>query len=237
MDKLLEVKDLNVYYGPVHAVDNVSFSLEKGEIFTILGANAAGKSSTLSSISGIVKPASGSIRFKGEEIAGALSYKTLAKGIVHVPEGREVFPALTVQENPEMGAYIKWKPEVLRRGIERAYTLFPVLGERRKQVAGTLSGGEQQMLAISRGLMSDPELLLLDEPSMGLAPKVVATIFNVVREINQSGVTIIMVEQNAKVSLQISQHAIVLDRGKQVLSGTAEELRNNPQVQAAYLGT
>ena len=237
MDKLLEVKDLNVYYGPVHAVDNVSFSLEKGEIFTILGANAAGKSSTLSSISGIVKPASGSIRFKGEEIAGNLSYKTLAKGIVHVPEGREVFPALTVQENLEMGAYIKWKPEVLRRGIERAYTLFPVLGERRKQVAGTLSGGEQQMLAISRGLMSDPELLLLDEPSMGLAPKVVATIFNVVREINQSGVTIIMVEQNAKVSLQISQHAIVLDRGKQVLSGTAEELRNNPQVQAAYLGT
>ena len=237
MDKLLEVKDLNVYYGPVHAVDNVSFSLEKGEIFTILGANAAGKSSTLSSISGIVKPASGSIRFKGEEIAGNLSYKTLAKGIVHVPEGREVFPALTVQENLEMGAYIKWKPEVLRRGIERAYTLFPVLGERRKQTAGTLSGGEQQMLAISRGLMSDPELLLLDEPSMGLAPKVVATIFNVVREINQSGVTIIMVEQNAKVSLQISQHAIVLDRGKQVLSGTAEELRNNPQVQAAYLGT
>ena len=236
---LLETVGLKKYFktssGALHAVDNVSFSLEKGEIFTILGANAAGKSSTLSSISGIVKPASGSIRFKGEEIAGNLSYKTLAKGIVHVPEGREVFPALTVQENLEMGAYTRSGSGV-DEDLEKVFAQFPRLKERRRQVAGTLSGGEQQMLAIGRALMSSPKLLMLDEPSMGLAPILVEQIFDIIRRLHENGTTILLVEQNAQMALSVADRAYVMETGSISLSGTGRELAESDQVKKAYLG-
>ena len=235
-ETLLKVEGLNVQYGAVHAVQDLSFEIERGEILAILGANAAGKTSTLSSISGLVTPASGKILYKGKDIMGIPSHKVTKLGIAHVPEGREIFPNLTVYENLEMGAFVKWSKEVIKRGAEQAYELFPVLAERRTQLAGTLSGGEQQMLAIGRGLMSEPDLLLLDEPSMGLAPKVVALIFEVVAKISTTGITIIMVEQNAKATLGISNRAVVIDRGKLVVEGKACDLINDPQIKAAYLG-
>jgi branched-chain amino acid transport system ATP-binding protein len=235
-ENIITVANLNVKYGAIKAVRDLSFTVRNGEIFAVLGANAAGKTSTLSCISGLIKPESGSILYKGQELAGMPSHKIAALGISHVPEGREVFPDLTVEENLEMGAYITWNKTIIKRGIEQAYTLFPLLAERRRNMASTLSGGEQQMLAIGRGLMKEPELLLLDEPSMGLAPKVIALIFEVVKRVNKSGVTIIIVEQNAKASLKIANHALVIERGKQVLQGSGEELLHDPQIQAAYLG-
>lgn len=233
---LLSVENLCVQYGAVKAVKNISFSVERGKMLAILGANAAGKTSTLSCISGLVKPVSGRITYNGKEISGWPAHKIAPIGIAHVPEGREVFPNLTVEENLEMGAYVSYNKKVIQSGLEQAYSLFPILGERRKQQANTLSGGEQQMLAIGRGLMKNPELLLLDEPSMGLAPKVVATIFDVVHKINQKGVTVIIVEQNAKASLKIADHALVIDRGCEALRGSAAEMLDNPQIQEAYLG-
>lgn len=235
-ETLLKVEELCVQYGAVKAVKNISFSVERGKMLAILGANAAGKTSTLSCISGLVKPASGLITYNGTQITGWPAHKIAPMGIAHVPEGREVFPNLTVEENLEMGAYVSYKKATIKKGLEQAYSLFPILGERRKQQASTLSGGEQQMLAIGRGLMKEPELLLLDEPSMGLAPKVVATIFDVVQKINKKGVTVIMVEQNAKASLKIADYALVIDRGREVLRGTSADMLDNPQIQEAYLG-
>jgi branched-chain amino acid transport system ATP-binding protein len=232
---ILEVDDIHAYYGNIHALKGISLSVEEGEIVTLIGANGAGKTTTLNSISGIVRPRSGHIRLAGQDLAGVAPHKLVSLGIVQVPEGRRTFARLTVEENLRMGGY-SVSDEGVRAGIERAYTMFPRLAERRGQVAGTLSGGEQQMLAMGRALMAKPTVLLLDEPSMGLAPVLVDSIFDTIRDLHKLGTTILLVEQNARMALQIADRGYVIETGQIVLSDTAASLRDNEQVQKSYLG-
>lgn len=233
---MLEVKDLNVYYGAIHAIKNISFEVNEGEIITLIGANGAGKTTTLHAVSELLKPKSGSIHFCGKEITHTDAYKIPKLGLAQVPEGRRVFANMTVMENLEMGAYIRNGKENLNEEYERIFERLPRLKERRKQAAGTLSGGEQQMLAIGRALMSKPKMLLLDEPSMGLSPILVQEIFSIIQDVNKTGVTVLLVEQNAKMALNIANRAYVLETGQVVMSGDAKELSNNEQVRKAYLG-
>ena len=234
MSNILEVKDLNVSYGGIKAVKDISFSVPKGEVVTLIGANGAGKSSTLRSIVGLVKPESGSILLKGEELAGVSTEQIVTKGITLVPEGRRVFPDMTVAENLKIGAYMR--KDSLDEDMNWVYDLFPRLKERSWQLAGTLSGGEQQMLAIGRALMSRPEIIMMDEPSLGLAPIVVKGVFDIIREINKQGVTILLVEQNANMALKAANLGYVMETGRITLSGTGAELLENEAVKAAYLG-
>jgi branched-chain amino acid transport system ATP-binding protein len=233
---LLEVKDLNFAYGDVHVLHGVSLSVEKGEIVTLVGSNGAGKSTTLRNISRLLKPRSGSIVFDGHDLASLKPHEVVELGVVQVPEARRVFPEMTVLENLRMGSYIKAARPDRQKNIDRAMTLFPRLKERARQLAGTLSGGEQQMLAIGRGLMTKPRLLLLDEPSLGLSPLLVKTIFDTIAEINAQGTTVLLVEQNVFQSLRIAHRGYVLETGKMVLSGSGQELLGNEQVKAAFLG-
>ena len=234
MSNILEVKDLNVSYGGIKAVKDISFAVPKGEVVTLIGANGAGKSSTLRSIVGLVKPESGSILLKGEELAGVPTEQIVTKGITLVPEGRRVVPDMTVAENLKIGAYMR--KDSLDADMNWVYDLFPRLKERSWQLAGTLSGGEQQMLAIGRALMSRPEIIMMDEPSLGLAPIVVKGVFDIIREINKQGVTILLVEQNANMALKAANLGYVMETGRITLSGTGAELLENEEVKAAYLG-
>ncbi len=232
---LLEVKDLAVNYGVIRAVRGISFHVDEGEIVTLIGANGAGKSTTMNTLAGLVKPASGTITFKGEDITHARPAQIVKKGICLSPEGRQIFPSLSVLENLEMGAYTVSK-EAKDRGIEQAFTLFPRLKERASQAGGTLSGGEQQMLAVARALMAEPKLLMLDEPSLGLAPIIVQEIFDLIQRIRSMGTTIILVEQNAKMALGISDRGYVLETGNIVLTDTGANLLTSEKVREAYLG-
>ena len=232
---LLEVKDLQVYYGSIHAIKGVSFEVNEGEIVTLIGANGAGKSTTLNTIGGLLKPRSGSVELEGQSILGVPAHKIVSRGMALCPEGRRVFLQLTVQENLEMGAYTRPKGEIAD-SIADVYNRFPRLKERYKQVAGTLSGGEQQMLAMGRALMSKPRLLMLDEPSMGLAPILVEQIFSIIEELNAAGTTILLVEQNAQMALSIAHRGYVLETGKIVTTGTGVELLDDDNVRKAYLG-
>ena len=235
MAQILKATNLNVYYGAIHAIKDVSFDVNEGEIVTLIGANGAGKSTTLQTVSGLLHSRTGSIEFCGENISHLPSYKIVEKGLAQVPEGRRIFLQMSVQENLEMGAYTQsaaWADEEL----ERVYAQFPRLSERRKQTAGTLSGGEQQMLAIGRALMSRPKLLMLDEPSMGLAPILVEQIFDIIRELHKAGTTILLVEQNAQMALSVADRAYVLETGRISLSGTGAELAASDEVRKAYLG-
>jgi branched-chain amino acid transport system ATP-binding protein len=234
---MLEIKNLAVNYGAIAALHGISISVPDGKIVTLVGANGAGKTTTLKTISGLLKPASGEIVYDGRNIAGLPPHRIVAHGVSQSPEGRMIFANLTVHENLQLGAYLQKNRETIRRELDRVFMLFPRLKEREKQIAGTLSGGEQQMLAIGRALMSRPRLLLLDEPSLGLAPLLVKTIFEKIVEINrEQGLTILLVEQNANLALEISHFAYVLETGKVVLEGTSAELRQNPKVKSAYLG-
>jgi branched-chain amino acid transport system ATP-binding protein len=233
---LLELENVHAYYGAIHALQGISLSVEEGEIVTLIGANGAGKTTTLNTISGLVRPREGHIRLAGQEIGGTPPHEVVVRGIVQVPEGRRIFARLTIEENLRMGAYtVSREPEV-RAGIERAYAMFPRLSERRAQVAGTLSGGEQQMLAIGRGLMANPKVLLLDEPSMGLAPTLVELIFDTISAINKDGTTILLVEQNALMALSVATRGYILQTGTIVLTDTPDRLRDNDEVKRAYLG-
>jgi branched-chain amino acid transport system ATP-binding protein len=239
--RMLEVQDLNVYYGAIHAIKGISFHLDQGEIVALIGANGAGKSTTLSTISGLLRPRTGKVNFLGEDITLSNAEQTMRKGMVHVPEGRKIFATLTVMENLEMGAYSIKDKNVIEQNIENAFARFPRLKERRNQLGGTLSGGEQQMLAIARGLMSNPSLLLLDEPSMGLSPILVEQIFEIIRDINlpdknQKRTSILLVEQNAQMALAIADRGYVLETGNVVLEGEAQDVLHNPMVIEAYLG-
>ncbi len=234
MSNILEVKDLHVSYGGIKAVKEISFEVPKGEVVTLIGANGAGKSSTLRSIVGLVKPESGSIQFEGAELAGLSTDQIVSKGITLVPEGRRVFPDLTVLENLKIGAYMR--KDSLEEDLKWVHDLFPRLKERSWQLAGTLSGGEQQMLAIGRALMSKPELIMMDEPSLGLAPIIVQGVFDIIREINKQGVTILLVEQNANMALKAADKGYVMETGRITLTGTGMELLENEEVKAAYLG-
>lgn len=234
MSNILEVKGLNVSYGGIRAVKNISFEVPKGEVVTLIGANGAGKSSTLRSIVGLVKPAGGSVLLNGQEIAGKTPEQIVSKGITLVPEGRRVFADLTVLENLKLGAYMR--KDNLENDLNWCYDLFPRLKERHWQLAGTLSGGEQQMLAIARALMSKPQIIMMDEPSLGLAPIVVKGVFDIIKEINRQGVTILLVEQNANMALHAAHHGYVMETGAITLKGTGMELANNEEVKAAYLG-
>ena len=231
---LLSIRDLQVSYGGIEAVKGISFDVREGEIVTLIGANGAGKSSTLRSIVGLVKPRGGSIVFDGEDITGADTTGIVKKGVTLVPEGRRIFPDLTVLENLKIGAYMR--RDSLQEDIDWVYSLFPRLKERSWQAGGTLSGGEQQMLAIARALMADPKVLLLDEPSLGLAPLLVRSIFDSVRKINRQGVTVILVEQNARAALKLASRGYVIEVGRVVMEDASEALLANPDVQAAYLG-
>jgi branched-chain amino acid transport system ATP-binding protein len=233
---MLAVENLSVNYGAIRALHQVSCRVDQGEIVALIGANGAGKTTILNTISGIVPAINGTVSFEGEEITRMPAHLIVRKGICQVPEGRRVFARMSVQENLEMGGFILTNKSEITQGIERAFTLFPRLAERRKQAARTLSGGEQQMLAMGRALMSNPRLLLLDEPSMGLAPMLVEKIFEIVVEINKTGTTIMLVEQNASMALSIAHRAYVLETGEVVLSGNAKELSENPEVRKAYLG-
>ena len=232
---MLTVKDLNVFYGSIHAVKGVSFEVEEGEIVTLIGANGAGKSTTLNTVSGILRPRSGSIEFEGESLVGVPAHKMVTKGIALCPEGRRIFQDLTVHENLDMGAFTRSDDEAAEMR-EVVYERFPRLKERRTQRAGTLSGGEQQMLAMGRALMSGPKLLMMDEPSMGLAPILVEEIFSIIQSLHKNGATILLVEQNAQAALSIADRGYVLETGKVVLSGTGAELLASPAIKKAYLG-
>jgi branched-chain amino acid transport system ATP-binding protein len=234
--KVLRVENLNVYYGAIHALQGISFDVEEGEIVTLIGANGAGKSTTLRTISGLLRPRSGSVVFKGHELTTVAAEKIVHLGISHVPEGRKIFAPLSVRENLMMGAYTRTNPAEIEQTLTRVYQSFPRLKERELQYGGTLSGGEQQMLATARGLMSRPGLLLMDEPSMGLSPILVEEIFRIIVEINKQGTSILLVEQNAQMALSIASRAYVLETGRIVLSGSAKEIAENPQVKTAYLG-
>jgi branched-chain amino acid transport system ATP-binding protein len=233
---LLEIEDMHSYYGHIHALQGISLTVEEGEVVTLIGSNGAGKTTTLRSIHGILPPREGRIVFAGEEIQGTPAHELIGKGIAQSPEGRKIFFRMTVLENLEMGAYHRNDRSEIRQDMDRVFDLFPRLKERTKQEAGTMSGGEQQMLAIGRALMSRPRLLLLDEPSMGLAPVLVERIFQTIREINEQGTTILLVEQNANVALEIATRGYVLETGKIVNSASAEKLREDPKVREAYLG-
>ena len=236
MSSLLEVRDLQVAYGHIEAVQGISFDVNAGEIRTLVGANGAGKSTTLLALSGLVKPRSGSIRFEGEELTTLKTHQIVERGLVQVAEGRAILTTLTVRENLELGAYRRKDRTAIASDLERVLTLFPRLQERLDGLAGNLSGGEQQMLAIGRALLAKPRLLLLDEPSMGLAPIIVQDIFRTLREINGDGLTIFLVEQNVKQALKIARHGYVLESGKIVLDGSGRALLNDPKVLAAYMG-
>jgi branched-chain amino acid transport system ATP-binding protein len=233
---MLQLDDVYTYYGNIAALRGVSLAVQPGEIVALIGANGAGKTTTLRTISGLLRPRFGTIAFEGTRIDGAPPHRIAARGIAHCPEGRRLFNRLTVRDNLELGAFTRRDPAGIRADIERVFTLFPRLRERQTQLAGTLSGGEQQMLAIGRALMLRPRLLLLDEPSMGLAPIVVETIFQVLQDINRQGVTILLVEQNATMALRIAARAYVLETGRITLADTAARLRENESVQRAYLG-
>ena len=233
---MLAVKDIDVYYGAIHALKKLSINVEQGSIVTLIGANGAGKSTTLKTVSGITRPKSGSIIFKDEDITRVLPEKIVGRGISQVPEGRRIFAAMSVIENLEMGAFLRKKKSEIDEDIEMVFTRFPRLKERRKQTAGTLSGGEQQMLAIGRALMARPELMLMDEPSMGLAPLLVKEIFDIIKDINSQGTTILLVEQNANMALSIADYAYVIETGEIVLQGNAKELMHSEEVKKAYLG-
>lgn len=232
---LLQVEDINVFYGSIHAIKGVSFSVNEGEIVTLIGANGAGKSTVLNTVSGLLRSKTGSIHFNGENISAVEPHKILQRGLAQVPEGRRIFLQMSVQENLEMGAYTQPSAGVAA-DIERVYQQFPRLKERRKQVSGTLSGGEQQMLAMGRALMSHPKLLMLDEPSMGLAPLLVEQIFEIITQLHKDGTTVLLVEQNAQMALSIADRAYVLETGKIELSGTGAELIQSDSVRRAYLG-
>lgn len=233
---MLKLDNINLYYGVIHALKNISLEVEQGEIVTLIGANGAGKTSTLRAISGLEPIKSGNITFKGSPLNKVPSNKIVSLGLSHVPEGRRVFPELTVMENLELGAYLRKDKAGIKQDLEIVFSKFPRLKEREKQAAGTLSGGEQQMLAIGRALMNRPEMLLLDEPSMGLAPLVVKDIFDTIVEINKSGTTVLLVEQNANMALAIAHRAYVLETGKMVTSGNAQDLLNDSAIKNAYLG-
>ena len=232
---MLSVQDINVYYGKIHAVKNVSFEVNEGEIVTLIGANGAGKSTVLKTVSGLLRSTSGKIDFLGKDLMRVAPHKIVPMGLAHVPEGRRIFQTMTVEENLEMGAYVGKSVNTAPR-MANVYERFPRLLERKKQIAGTLSGGEQQMLAMGRGLMSSPKLLMLDEPSMGLAPILVEQIFDIIKELRDHGTTILLVEQNARMALKIADRGYVLETGKIVLSGTGHELLQSPAVKKAYLG-
>jgi branched-chain amino acid transport system ATP-binding protein len=234
-ETILEVKNINVKYGAIHALKDISFTVRSGEIVSLIGANGAGKTTSLRAISAIL-PYTGDILFRGENLRGMRAHEIVLKGISHSPEGRGVFPNLTVMENLELGAYFRHDKPQIEQDLEHCFTLFPRLKERIKQKSGTLSGGEQQMLAMSRALMSRPKLLMLDEPSLGLAPLIVAQIFEIVKKINAEGTTVLLVEQNARMALKISHRAYVVETGKITLSGSGESLLNDPRVIESYLG-
>ncbi len=233
---MLTLEGVHCRYGKVAAVRDLSFTVGQGELVSLIGANGAGKSTTLRAISGLMTPAAGRILFGDEDITRATARRILELGIAHCPEGRRVFPYMTVRENLEMGCYLRSDRQGIEADLKRLFERFPILHERRDQAAGTLSGGEQQMLAISRALMSRPKLVLFDEPSLGLAPNIVERIFDIIREIRAEGVTVVMVEQNAFAALELSDRAYVLEQGRVTLSGTGAELLDNPHVQQAYLG-
>ncbi|MGI6380259.1 MAG: ABC transporter ATP-binding protein [Anaerolineae bacterium] len=233
---LLQVENLHVAYGAIRALRGISFHIEQGEVVTLIGANGAGKSTTLRTISGLLRPSEGDVLYRDESLIRAPAERIVSMGVCHVPEGRRIFGRLTVRENLEMGAYTRSDPKEISESLERVFASFPRLKERLDQKGGTLSGGEQQMLAMGRGLMSRPSLLLLDEPSMGLAPILVEEIFEIIRRINTEGTSILLVEQNAAMALSVAHRGYVLETGSVVLEGTAAELARDPQVQAAYLG-
>ena len=234
MSQILKIDDINVFYGSIHAIKGVSLEVNEGEIVTLIGANGAGKTTTLHTVSGLLRPRTGSISFCGEDITKIPAHRLVERGLAHCPEGRRVFLQMTVQENLDMGAYIR--RDDFSASLEEVFELFPRLKERRKQVAGTLSGGEQQMLAMGRALMSKPKLLMLDEPSMGLAPILVEQIFDIIKNLHAVGTTILLVEQNAQAALSIADRAYVLETGKITLSGTGAELAKSDEVRKAYLG-
>ena len=234
MEPILKVENLNVYYGSIHAVKGISFEVNQGEIVTLIGANGAGKSTTLNTITGLLHSRTGSVTFLGETLGKVPPHKVVSKGLALVPEGRRVFLQMTVEENLEMGAFTR--SGTAAEDMEQVYTFFPRLKERRRQIAGTLSGGEQQMLAMGRALMSRPKLLMLDEPSMGLAPILVEQIFDIIRDLHQAGTTILLVEQNAQAALSVADRGYVLETGRIVTSGTGKELLTSPAIKKAYLG-
>ena len=233
---MLDIKDINVYYGAIHAIKGISLYVNEGEIVTLIGANGAGKSTTLRTISGLLKPKSGTITFLGNDIAGMPAHKIVAEGISQVPEGRRIFAEMTVMENLELGAFIRDDTKTIAQDLKMVFRRFPRLEERKLQLAGTLSGGEQQMLAMGRALMSKPKLLLLDEPSMGLAPLLIREIFSIIVDINKTGTTVLLVEQNANMALSIANRAYVLETGRITLSGDAKELAASEEIRKAYLG-
>ena len=233
---MLEVKNLSVHYGMIQAVRNVNFKVNEGEIVSLIGANGAGKSTILKTLSGLIHPSEGEIVYLGENIASTSAKKIVEKGLVQVPEGRHVFPGLTVKENLELGAFLRKDKEEIQKDMEAVFERFPILKERKDQDAQTLSGGEQQMLAMGRALMSRPKLLLLDEPSMGLAPIFIREIFKIIQEIQKTGTTVLLIEQNAKMALSISNRAYVLETGSVVSSGTGQELLESDEIQKAFLG-
>ena len=235
VEPILKVSDINVYYGAIHTIKGVSFEVNPGEVVTLIGANGAGKSTTLQTVSGLLHSRTGSIEFLGENLMGVPAHKVVAKGLAQVPEGRRVFLQMTVEENLEMGAYTRSGGDI-DADLEKVYAYFPRLMERRRQIAGTLSGGEQQMLAMGRALMSRPKLLMLDEPSMGLAPILVEQIFKIIQTLHEAGTTILLVEQNAQAALSIADRGYVLETGKIVTSGTGTELLASPEIKKAYLG-
>ncbi|KKM10358.1 amino acid ABC transporter ATPase [Clostridiales bacterium PH28_bin88] len=233
---MLEVRNLEVFYGAIQALQGISFTVDEGEIVTLIGANGAGKSTTMRTISGLIRPKKGEILFRDKELKKVPAHQIVRMGISHVPEGRKIFANLTVMENLIMGAYTRTNKQEIQANLERVFKSFPRLKERVTQMAGTLSGGEQQMLAMGRGMMSKPSLLILDEPSMGLSPILVEEIFEIIRDINKQGTTVLLVEQNAFMALQVAHRAYVLETGRIVLSGSARELQADPKVRAAYLG-
>jgi len=234
--ELLELSQLDVHYGAIHALRGVSFRVGEGEIVTLIGANGAGKTTTLRAVSGMLRPTAGNIRYRGQEISGLKPHRLVAQGLCHAPEGRGIFPNLTVTENLMLGAFLRRDADGIAKDMERGFTLFPRLRERATQMAGTLSGGEQQMLAIARALMARPKLLLLDEPSLGLAPAIVLELFRVIRAVNATGVGVLLVEQNVAVALELARRAYVLEEGRIVAEGEPRELASQPHIQRAYLG-
>ncbi|MFE2408731.1 ABC transporter ATP-binding protein [Kitasatospora sp. NPDC059408] len=236
MTALLEVEDLRVSYGKIEAVKGISFTVNQGEVTTLIGTNGAGKTTTLRTLSGLLRPTTGRITFEGRDLASVPAHKIVALGLAHSPEGRHIFPRMTIEENLLLGAFLRSDTAGITADVERAYTLFPILGERRKQAAGTLSGGEQQMLAMGRALMSQPKLLMLDEPSMGLSPLMMQKIMATIVELKSSGTTILLVEQNAQAALSLSDRGYVMETGRIVLSGTGADLLHNESVRKAYLG-
>jgi branched-chain amino acid transport system ATP-binding protein len=235
-EPMLKIDNIDVYYGAIHALKGISLEVKEGEIVTLIGANGAGKSTTLRTISGLLKPKTGSITFLGQNIEGVRAHEIVKKGISQVPEGRRVFAEMTVMENLDLGAFVRKDKAGIQQDLKHVFELFPRLEERKNQSAGTLSGGEQQMLAMGRALMSRPKLLLLDEPSMGLAPLLIKEIFNIIVDINKSGTTVLLVEQNANMALSIANRAYVLETGRITLSGSAKELAASEDVRKAYLG-